>query len=340
MVLSTLTVTSAADSGQGTLRSAIASTQTGDTIKFSSKLDGQTIQLTSGELAIGQNLTIEGPGAGRFAVDAGGTSRVFDVTSATATVTINGLTISGGNAEDGGGILDQGGALTLSGNTLANNQVIGVNPGDTVQGGGVEVTDSGSLIVKASTFVNNLAQGTVGANGGNAPINGTGGDGDGGAIYADVGTSLNVTGCTFSDNQAIGGAGGTGGAGFVNGSGGNGNGSAIDTLGVAFSVTNSTFTGDLGLGGAGSTGLQVQPYTDNGYAGGANGTINIGSPVASSSFTFSGDTFSGEQAIEALAQTASGRVSRPTEAGAAARAPHQQCQRCTRYDPPEVHAHS
>ena len=93
-------------------------------------------------------------------MDAGGTSRVFDVTSATATVTINGLTISGGNAEDGGGILDQGGAVTLSGNTLANNQVIGLNPGDTVQGGGVEVTDSGSLIVKASTFVNNLAQGS------------------------------------------------------------------------------------------------------------------------------------------------------------------------------------
>ena len=88
----------------------------------------------------------------------------------------------------------------------------------------------------------------------------------------------------------------------MNGSGGNGNGSAIDTLGVAFSVTNSTFTGDLGLSSAGGAGLQVQPYTDNGYAGGANGTINIGSPVASSSFTFSGDTFSGEQAVEALAQ--------------------------------------
>ncbi len=297
LVLSSLTVTSAGDNGPGTLRAAIADAQAGDTIKFAASLDGHTIHLTSGELAIGQDLTIKGPGAGLLDVDAGGTSRVFDVTSASATVTISGLTISGGNSEDGGGILDQGGTFTLASDTLTNDQAIGVNPGDTVQGGAVEVTDSGTLAVTSSSFVNNLAQGAAGANGGTAEINGTGGDGDGGAIYADVGTSLTVKGCTFIDNEAIGGAGGAGGGGFLNGWGGNSNGSAIDTSGVAFSVTNSTFTADLGLGGAGSPGLQAQPYTENGLGGGANGTINIGSLAASAPFTFSGDTFSGEQAI-------------------------------------------
>jgi hypothetical protein len=297
LVLSSLTVTSAADSGPGTLRAVIAQAQAGDTITFSSRLDGQTISLTGGELAIDENMTIEGPGAGLIDVDAGGKNRVFDISSASATVTISGLTISGGNSEDGGGIVDQGGTLTLTGDALSKDEAIGVNPGDTVQGGAVEVTDSGTLNVSSSRFVEDLAQGAAGANGGTAPVNGTGGDGDGGAIFADVGTSLTVTGCTFISNQAIGGAGGAGGGGFENGAGGNGNGSAIDTSGVAFSVTDSTFKGDLALGGAGATGLAAQPYTFNGTGGGASGTIIIGSLIADSPFTFSSDTFSGEQAI-------------------------------------------
>jgi hypothetical protein len=107
-VLSTLTVTSAADSGQGSLRATIASASGGDTIVFALRLDGETISLTSGELAISQSLTIKGPGPGQLDVDAGGASRVFDITSSSATVTISGLTISGGNAEAGWGIFDRG----------------------------------------------------------------------------------------------------------------------------------------------------------------------------------------------------------------------------------------
>ena len=117
VVLSTLTVTSAADSGTGTLRAAIASAQNGDTIKFASSLNGQTISLTSGELAIANGVTIKGPGAGLLDVDAGGSSRVFDITAA-VTVSISGLTISGGERGGGGGILDQGGTLTLKDDTL------------------------------------------------------------------------------------------------------------------------------------------------------------------------------------------------------------------------------
>ena len=161
LVLSTLTVTSAADSGLGSLRAAIASASSGDTIVFAPRLDGQTISLTTGELAIARSVTINGPGAGLLNVDAGGMSRVFDITSSSATVALSGLTIRGGISEDGGGITDQGGELTLKNDTLSNDQAIGVNPGDTAQGGGVEVTDSGSLTVLASSFQNDLAQGAV-----------------------------------------------------------------------------------------------------------------------------------------------------------------------------------
>src|SRR5262245_19554404 len=61
--LSTLTVTNNLDSGAGSLRAAIKAASSGDTIVFDSSLAGQTITLTSGELAINQSLDIEGPGA-------------------------------------------------------------------------------------------------------------------------------------------------------------------------------------------------------------------------------------------------------------------------------------
>src|SRR5262249_35750736 len=63
-VPSTLTVMNNLDSGAGSLRAEIAAANPGDTIVFAPGLDGQTIQLTSGELAITKSLTIQGPGAG------------------------------------------------------------------------------------------------------------------------------------------------------------------------------------------------------------------------------------------------------------------------------------
>src|SRR5579864_2297375 len=57
-LLSALTVTTAADSGAGSLRADIATANSGDTINFASSLKGQTINLTSGELLINKGLTI------------------------------------------------------------------------------------------------------------------------------------------------------------------------------------------------------------------------------------------------------------------------------------------
>ena len=62
----TITVTPTADSGTGSLRAAIASAVSGDTIGFA--VTG-TITLTSGELLVNKNLTILGPGPNSLAVD-------------------------------------------------------------------------------------------------------------------------------------------------------------------------------------------------------------------------------------------------------------------------------
>ena len=119
------TVTNPADSGDGSLRATIAAAQDGDQIVFDPSLQGQTIALTSGELALTKSLDIEGLGAGQLAVSANHHSRVFDI-SGGATVTIGGLTITEGMAlgapGQGGGILIVRSTLTLSQVVLSGNQ--------------------------------------------------------------------------------------------------------------------------------------------------------------------------------------------------------------------------
>jgi hypothetical protein len=229
---STLTVTSAADSGAGSLRAEITAAHRGDTIVFAPKLDGQTITLTSGELLINKNLTIAGPGAGNLTVSGNHTSRVFDV--AKGTVTLSGLTISNGSANgststtiQGGGIYNDGtltvsnstlsyntannngggiandGTLTVSGSTLSNNSV----PQPGYEGGGI--SNFGTLTVSNSTLSGNSVYDYGGGiyNAGKATVSGSSLSGnsayDGGGIYNDGGSStLTVSSSTLSSNSA------------------------------------------------------------------------------------------------------------------------------------------
>jgi hypothetical protein len=73
----TLVVTSTADNGAGSLRAAIAAAADGDTIEFDTALNGQTIGLTGGELAIDKNIIISGPGPNLVAVSRVSTASPF-----------------------------------------------------------------------------------------------------------------------------------------------------------------------------------------------------------------------------------------------------------------------
>ena len=75
-LLSTLTVLNNLDSGAGSLRAEIAVANSNDTIIFAPSLNGKTITLTSGELDLTKNLTIQGPGASQLTVSGGNASRV------------------------------------------------------------------------------------------------------------------------------------------------------------------------------------------------------------------------------------------------------------------------
>src|ERR1043166_2405843 len=72
----TITVTSTADSGTGTLRAALTNVANGDTIDFS--IAG-SITLTNGELLVTNNVSILGPGPTNLAVNGNANSRVFHV---------------------------------------------------------------------------------------------------------------------------------------------------------------------------------------------------------------------------------------------------------------------
>jgi hypothetical protein len=143
----TYTVDTLGDPGPGgtiNLRQAIvdANANPGSTIQFAASLDGGTIALTHGELAIGVNLTIAGPGAARLSFSGNGASRIFNIAdpgSAPPTVSISGLTLKNGLAAGSA----PGGALFVhnANVTLPHAVVSGSSAG---YGGGVYVKNEDS----------------------------------------------------------------------------------------------------------------------------------------------------------------------------------------------------
>jgi hypothetical protein len=187
-VLSTWTVTSPADSGDGSLRAAIAGAQSGDQIAFDQSLQGQTIALTSGQLVLTKSLDIEGLGADLLAISGSDASRAFDIASGVSVV-IDDLTIADGRATQGAGI-DNAGILTVSRCTLSHNQAVG-SAADEGRGGGIFNAPGATLFVAYSTFIDNQA---VGGDGGPGQ---PGGFGTGGGID-NLEASLTVTHSMFT----------------------------------------------------------------------------------------------------------------------------------------------
>src|SRR5262249_16777704 len=144
-----------------------------DLIDFASGLQG-TITLTSGQLNITDGLMVTGLGAGRLAVSGNDASRVFLINSGVSAV-LDGLTVTHGLAQDGGGIYNAG-TLTVSHCTLSENQALG-SAGSEGRGGGIFNAPGALLNVTDSVLRNNQA---VGDNGGPGQA---GRRGDGGGLY-------------------------------------------------------------------------------------------------------------------------------------------------------------
>ena len=192
----TITVNNTNDSGAGSLRQALADASDGDTIDFS--VTG-TILLNSDQLTVDKSVTISGPGANVLTVKSAGLFRVLTVNSG-KTVTISGLTVTNGHlsgVNQGAGIFNSG-TLTVIDCTISNN---------TAQDNGGGIRNDGSLTVSGSTFTGNTSGGGGAINStgpyllSNSTISGNHSTGNGGGITIDGGTTT-ISNSTVSGNSA------------------------------------------------------------------------------------------------------------------------------------------
>jgi hypothetical protein len=203
----TLTVSNLNDGGIGSLRYELALAGNGATIVFAPGLQG-TITLTSGELRVGQNVTIEGPGADSLTINGNQASRVFEVLGG-ADVTLSGVTVTDGVANaagsgklagNGGGIaVDPGAVLVLTdsvvtGNTANAASATSSSSGQVAgQGGGI--WSYGTLTLRNDNIQDNTANAgsALGVLGGRVSA-------AGGGVFN--GGTLSVTDTTIADNIA------------------------------------------------------------------------------------------------------------------------------------------
>jgi hypothetical protein len=315
----TLTVTSTADSGAGSLRAAIAASVDGDTIQFDAALNGQAILLNSGELVIDKNITISNPGPDLLTVWTGfafgeSSFRIFHVMPGRF-VLIEGLKIYGGHADtSGGGILNDQATLTLNscriernfsdhsgggiGNqgasamlTIVNSTVTINSSGGPSSGVGGGINNSGTVLIRNSSVSGNtvnvfpaLHSGTAGgiSNGGTMEISNSTISGNSAGITAGGilnGGTMTITGSTVRGNSLV--RPGYGG-GIYNG--------------APLTINNSTISGNSAVFQASSFGGGIYnsaPLTithctisdntsDNGHGGGiynAFSTLEIGNTI-------------------------------------------------------------
>ncbi len=217
-----ITVTSNTNSGPGSLRQAITDICPGGTITFN---NNYTITLES-QLVIDKDMTING-GAHAVTVSGNNAVRVFFVNTDVA-FDLQNLTVANGyTADSGGGIYNDGGALTLTNVTLSDNN-------SDYDGGGIETY--GTLTVTNCTFSGNSTSGVGGGIDNRETLTITGGTfsensaANGGAVFNDG--TLAITNSTFSGNSAL----------FNESLGYGGGGGGIASISGTLDVMNSTFT--------------------------------------------------------------------------------------------------
>jgi hypothetical protein len=232
-------------------------------------------QVTISKVGRGSSLTIEGQNGNAYTLTGNG-NRLFDITNnalnRTFDVIFANLILTGGGGvgvSKGGGILDQGGSVTLGNVTLKNNTATGL----LAEGGGVFISGSGSLTLMNTTIEKNRAKGNTTAS--DLP------DAQGGGVFVSGSSTVVITGGQILDNSAVGGsASNVVTAGGFAGNGGSAFGGGLYLAGQSWDLTlsgtivsgNNAVGGNGGNGGAGSNG--AAGAAGQAGAGGTNGTAS------------------------------------------------------------------
>lgn len=277
-VAATISVTASFDSGPGTLRNAIATSQSGDTLDCT-PIAGLTIAVASPLTISNKSLTIVS-NAAPLHIDGAGINQVFKIQQGAAyAVTLSNLSVQNGKVQ---------GANGTDASVAAN-----ATNGLPAKGAGIYCS-GGALTLNNCTISGNKA---IGGNGGSAnasfPISGSGGAAQGGGIFC-TGTTLTLTSCALSNNTATGGKSGTpgpSGGGYYGGSA-SGGGLFCDTAPV---IAGTSFKTNKALGGAGGSGAGID-RASGGWGGNARGGGLYLSPPAATTTTISASTFSGNSA--------------------------------------------
>lgn len=205
----TFTVTNLNDAGAGSLRQALTDANNApgaDIVAFQAGLTG-TITLTTGQLDITDAVEVQGPGAASITVSGNNASRVFYLyTDGNFAATISGLTVTGGAASSGAGIVNFAQDLTLVDMVVQGNAA-------TNAGGGVLTVNGGTLVLDNCTVSGNTAinrAGGVGLYNGfisvaDSVISGNSAQGNGGGLYLyGVDGNVTIATTTISGNTSIG----------------------------------------------------------------------------------------------------------------------------------------
>ncbi|WP_256349718.1 Ig-like domain-containing protein [Pseudomonas gingeri] len=300
--LATITVTSNADSGVGSLRSALSSSVAGDIITFNGSM---TVNLNS-QLIVTKNLTIDGDlnndGVADVTLSGQYKTQVLMVNSG-ITATLDGLVITqglavgngaaagvDGSAAMGGGIVNFGN-LTLNNVTVTGNAASGGGGGGGVTapyvGGAVGGGGGGGGALGGQNGghggSSGFGTGVYGGTSGTANHGGTGGGYNPNYMGGKGGSSVGGAGGIGSANYSNGGAGGTANNGTIS-IGGGGGGSGWDKAGRAgasasggiYNASSGTLTivgtsvisGNVAAGGGGGGGGGLGGSLDSGGAAG------------------------------------------------------------------------
>jgi hypothetical protein len=146
VLASTLVVSNTNDNGLGSLRAALSSAASGDTIAFGFNFG--TIKLVT-PLTLTKNVSVNGPNTGFVIISGENSSRVLTINAGIA-VTISWIAIQNGSSVLGGCVLN-GGTLTL-----AHSSVSACKIGNQL-GGGITVLPTGTLNLNNTTVTNNFA---------------------------------------------------------------------------------------------------------------------------------------------------------------------------------------
>jgi parallel beta-helix repeat protein len=182
------TVTSIADSGPGSLRAALASGISGDTINITfdiSDTEGNTIVLAS-PIAVsgGRYLNIDGEnGVNCDIVISGNDSICVFTVEAGSALSLKNVSVTHGKSELGGGVYNEG-ALTAFNTIFSENSAISATTPFSAHGGAIYCSSSSLLSLSYCTISNNTASGC------------------GGGIYSESGQPSNVFNCNFSNNSS------------------------------------------------------------------------------------------------------------------------------------------